>query len=180
MILDCPHDLIDAARAGDPAATSDLVTRAYPHLRRFARKVDGLCPDDTTQEAALAIFRRIGQLRDAAYLRTWAFGIVLNAARLRARRDGRFLFVDAYHDVAEDPAPSPHRRAVARQLLRVVSTRVDGMDAKYRAAAELTATERRPAEIAEAIGVSHTAAKSHVHRMRVRLRRDPRLRELGA
>lgn len=70
--------LIEAARLGDTAALSELLTVCQPDLKPFARRTCSTTEDaeDAVQIALWQLYRRIGALRTVATFATWLFRIV--------------------------------------------------------------------------------------------------------
>ena len=99
--------LIAAARMGDRAAFSDLITDDYPVAFRlaFALLQDPAEAEDAIQEAAFKAWRHIGQLRTGASFRPWFLGIVANQCRTSAR--GRWRSVIRVADVRPVPQDVP-------------------------------------------------------------------------
>ena len=81
-------ELLARARRGDKTAFDELLGPLIEPGYRVAFAVlhDRQESEDAVQEAALAAWRRIVQLRDPALLRPWFFKIVVNCARMHRRR----------------------------------------------------------------------------------------------
>jgi RNA polymerase sigma-70 factor (ECF subfamily) len=85
--------LIDALRAGDEAAFTELVCRFHQPLVRFAttyvRNPD--LAEDVVQETWLAVLRGLAAFEGRSAFRTWVFQICANRARSAAVRQRRTL-----------------------------------------------------------------------------------------
>jgi len=84
--------LIDAARAGQPAALARLLGEARPELRRYAQKSCFVSDvDDAVQESLLVLSRYLSSLQTAQAWSRWMFRIVRRQchrlARLTLRQD---------------------------------------------------------------------------------------------
>lgn len=102
-----PDDhLVMAAQAGDgdEASIAELVSCAYPHVRRFAFLLCASSQDaeDAAQEAMIVLFRKIGTLRATGALASWMFRIVGNECLRRARAFARGG--ERFTEVAVSPA----------------------------------------------------------------------------
>jgi RNA polymerase sigma-70 factor (ECF subfamily) len=87
---------VEAAQRGDEAALTELVTLAYPLVRRWtaAHGSDAADVDDTTQEVIVSVLKRLRSFRGDASFTTWLYRVTRNAwldrakARRRAERRG--------------------------------------------------------------------------------------------
>jgi len=75
--------LAQQAREGNGSAFGELYTLYYRELYAYARFVLGAAQpaQDAVQEAALAAFAQVGNLRDAAAFKHWLFRILANICR---------------------------------------------------------------------------------------------------
>jgi RNA polymerase sigma-70 factor (ECF subfamily) len=92
-VRDDEHDdaLAQRAARGDNAALDVLLRRHTALLHGVCRRILGNPDDalDATQEALLAIARKIGSFDGRAKFSTWAYRVATNAALDEARRRGR-------------------------------------------------------------------------------------------
>ena len=107
--VDDDHALLDRLRAGDERAFEALVVRYDAVLRRVVRTFvrSSSAADDVVQETWLGVVRGLRDFEGRSSLRTWIFGILLNQARARARRDGQtvpFSALEREDGPAVDPA----------------------------------------------------------------------------
>jgi RNA polymerase sigma-70 factor (ECF subfamily) len=84
---------LSALRAGDEGAFRALVERLHGGLLRLAMGYvrDPALAEDVVQETWLTVLRGLDRFEGRSSLKTWIFGIALNIARSRARREGRVL-----------------------------------------------------------------------------------------
>jgi RNA polymerase sigma-70 factor (ECF subfamily) len=113
--------LVMDAQSGRVKAMEMLVARWQRRLWRYAYRLVG-GPDaawDVTQESWLAIVRGLGRLRDPAHFKAWAYRIVTNKARDRARRQMRRARAEHQtpaRSAAADPDAATDLDTVLRRL----------------------------------------------------------------
>lgn len=80
-------DLLEACRAGDAAAWSEIVARLSGPARHAARRagIPEAALDDAVQDVFVILYRQLPGIRDAEALPAWA----VTTARRQARRHGR-------------------------------------------------------------------------------------------
>lgn len=83
--------LVERAMHGDEEAFDTLVGRIGDSLYSVARRIlrDTTLAQDATQQALLAAWRNLPQLRDPDRFEAWAYRLVVNACHAEARREGR-------------------------------------------------------------------------------------------
>lgn len=162
-------DLLGAYLAGDERAFRALV-------ERHRRSVHAVClqyfgdhrdAEDATQEVFLVLARRGATIRGDARLSTWLHRVAINTchdmARHRARRPG-----PARYEAPE--AADAADRVGLRETELDVQAGLKVLDPLSRTLLILVAIEDRSyAEAAALVGVSVPAAKSRIHRARLRL-----------
>jgi RNA polymerase sigma factor (sigma-70 family) len=80
------EDLVPAAQRGDALAMSMLLAELAPYVGRICGAVALDDGEDAAQEALVAVFRHLPQLREPAALRGWARAIAVREAVRVARR----------------------------------------------------------------------------------------------
>ena len=82
-----------ALRAGDEGAFTSLVERYHGALLRLAMGYvkDRAIAEDVVQETWLTCLRSLDRFEERSSLKTWIFGIALNIARSRGRRERRVM-----------------------------------------------------------------------------------------
>lgn len=153
--------LVRAAQAGDKMAVGDLLDLLTPYVRRLCGPIALDEGADATQEALIAIFRNLGQLRAPEALFGWVRTVaVREAVRIAQRRSAHAELTDlpAAGDpqLAVDVADvlrrlSPEHRAIL--LLR----EVEGIDEQH---------------AAQLLTVPVGTAKSRLSRARNRFRKE--------
>ena len=83
--------LIDALRAGDEAAFSELVSRYGASMLRVASSFvrSRAVAEEVVQETWLAVLNGLDRFEGRSSLRSWIFAILANRARTRAVREAR-------------------------------------------------------------------------------------------
>jgi RNA polymerase sigma factor (sigma-70 family) len=162
------EQLIRAAQDGDFDAITAVVGGARPHVRRFARQLCASPQDaeDAAQEALLVLYRKIGSLRATAALASWMFRIVRNECLRRLRRS-------AVQDEAPGPAASAEDEALERLEAERVAQAIAALPDIQRRVLTMRDVLGHPGRtVAEALGLSTAAMKSHLHRARAALRQN--------
>ena len=168
-----PH-LLASAAAGDAESFASLIEPLLDPAYRLAAVMlaDRPSAEDAVQEASIKAWRKLRQLRgDLQSLRPWFLSIVANECRMAKRQ--RWWSVQKLAEV----------RAVER------SPDEGGGDDLHRALLRLSPEERLPLvlhfyldlpidEVARALRLSPSAAKSRIYRAAKRLRSDLTLEEV--
>lgn len=102
---DIPSAVLDAARAGDPAAAEELLRGLQPMVHRLALSFFG-CPhhaDDATQEVLLKVVRGLAAFDGRSAVATWAYRIAVNTC-IDMRRSRAEMTIRSDDDFAADLA----------------------------------------------------------------------------
>ncbi|HUI47581.1 MAG TPA: RNA polymerase sigma factor [Acidimicrobiia bacterium] len=170
---DPDHDtaLARRAAAGDTAALDQVLGNHMALVHGVCRRVLGNADDalDATQEALLAIARKIGTFDGRSKFSTWAYRVATNAALDEARRRNRRPVPT--DDVAES-ARAPDRASldtgVADRL--DVDAALEQLPPEYRAAVALRDLVGMDyAEIADVLGIPAGTVRSRISRGRAAL-----------
>ena len=159
--------LIEAARAGDERALSQLLRACQPDLRRFARRTCSNSEDaeDAVQVALWQLHRKIGTLGTVAAFATWLFRIV--------ERECYRIFK---HSAAKAPLSAPLAEELAAPQIPTdlrldLARAIAALPEAYRIALILRDVEELTApEVAASLGLSVQAVKSRLHRARAMVR----------
>ncbi|WP_425473811.1 RNA polymerase sigma factor [Saccharothrix saharensis] len=160
--------LIEAARGGDPEALVAVVHSAHPHVRRFAETLCASPQDaeDAAQEALIVLYREIGSLRATAALASWMFRIVRHECLRRARR-----LLDRPDEADVVAAASAEDEVLRRLEADRVAAAIRALPDVQRRVLVMRDVLGRPGRaVAESLGLSTPAMKSHLHRARAALR----------
>jgi RNA polymerase sigma factor (sigma-70 family) len=93
--------MVRAAQRGDRMAQGELMDALIPFLGRLCGPIALQDGPDAVQEALIAIFRNLGQLRDPAAILGWARAIAVREAVRVARQAARAIPAG----LADVPAP---------------------------------------------------------------------------
>lgn len=162
--------LVLRCQAGEHAAFDLLIRRWQRRLWGYARRLTGRedAAWDATQEAWVAILRRIRSLSDPAWFAAWAFRIVRNKCADQSRRANRHenltaALAERQRLQAGPSSGSPTRDTVTGALQRLSRDRQELLLLKY-------STDLNIYEIAMVLGVPAGTVKSRLHHAREELR----------
>jgi RNA polymerase sigma-70 factor (ECF subfamily) len=136
---------------------TEVIVRRFPSFYRQALRQLGNAADaeDAVQDAFLSAYAHLNQFKGQAQLSTWLTTIVINAARMQARRRSRELHVPLdQRDEGED------RRTLAEQLSdhgpgpEEICLRQELAEMLDRLSARLSPTLRRTLQLRELDGLS--------------------------
>ena len=147
-------------------AFSTLVERHWIPLVRFARSILGDAEaEDSVQDALLAAWSKIPELRHPEAFAAWLYRIVARRSIRRARRNVRQVPL-THADSAPDPVAQSGTEAV--DVERVLSR----LAPRQRAVMHLTVIEdMTDSDIAAALGITAASVRSHRRRAREALHR---------
>jgi RNA polymerase sigma-70 factor (ECF subfamily) len=174
--------IAEACARGDPRAAAVVGLRAYGdeilgYLRRLAR--DEEIAQDAFSDFCERMWRAIGNFRQEASFRTWAYTLAWSAHAAQARdpyrRRGRRAVDDELAQVAAEirQSTAPHLKSAARDRLHAAR---EALDAEQRSLLILRVEKRLPwreiAAIMSADGpvVTEGALKKRLERIREQLR----------
>ena len=106
--------MVEALRRGDSDAYAALVDELTPALLRLAMAhvPSRAVAEEVVQDTWLGVVNGIERFEGRSALRTWIFGILLNIARTRGKREKRTLPISYFQKRAEEgggPAVDPDR-----------------------------------------------------------------------
>jgi RNA polymerase sigma-70 factor (ECF subfamily) len=147
---------------GDEDAFRALHARHAPALYALLRRLVGPAAEDALQETWLRAARRLGTFRGESALRTWLFGIALNAAREIWRDRGP----------AEEALADVAGRGSGAESALDLEQAVGALPPGYRAVLLLhDAWGYTHAEVGALIGVDEGTSKSQLAHARAAVRR---------
>ncbi len=174
-------DLIAAARAGDPAALSELLGRVQARVYRFGMK---MCrnphdAEEVLQETLLAMVRGLPEFRGDASITSWAYAIARSFC-IKLHRRSKFapdeeasLEQEASREVRAlaDTEAGPDDHTEHRELRSLLDEAIGQLEPGYRDVLVLRDIEGLTApEVAEVLDLSVAAVKSRLHRARKAVR----------
>jgi RNA polymerase sigma-70 factor, ECF subfamily len=104
--------LLEALRAGDEAAFTQLVREYQPSLVRVARIYvpTQAAAEEVAAETWLAVLNGLDRFEGRSSLKTWIFRILMNIAKTRGERERRSVpFSSAVGAAGEEPSVDPDR-----------------------------------------------------------------------
>jgi RNA polymerase sigma-70 factor, ECF subfamily len=112
--VDYERHTVQALADGDESAFRTLIDRHASSMQRLARLyvADDGAAEEVCQETWLAVLQGIGRFEGRSSLRTWIYRILVNRAKTRGVRDGRFISLTDLGDAAvedDEPAVDPGR-----------------------------------------------------------------------
>lgn len=153
--------LVAAAQAGDALALDELLDELLPMVRRLTTAVAPSVAEDATQEALLAIFRNLSELRNPEAIVAWTRKLTIRTA-LRLARGRR-------RDQPVDVGPASHID-LGEQLIELVDA-LQRLPAEQRTVVALRAIEGlSEQEVARVLDLPVGTVKSRLHRARASLR----------
>lgn len=155
--------LVLAAQAGDALALDQLLDELAPYVRRLCRCIAPEAVDDATQEALIAIFRGLGQLRSPEAIVGWARVITARTAVALARSSGREQPLD-------EALPHAHGSGTTEGVVEIADA-LEHIPAEQRAVLVLRQIEGlSEREVADMLELPVGTVKSRLYRARVALR----------
>jgi RNA polymerase sigma factor (sigma-70 family) len=163
---------VAAARAGDAAALSALLTELLPRVRAWLHRLLGPRADldDATQEALTELALALPRFHGESALSTYAHTITVRTAYRFFGKGGGETPLELVPLAAEEL--DPESRAMAREALRRLYRALRRLPANRRVAFVLCAIEgMTPAQAAEVEGTSAGAMRSRLMHARDELER---------
>lgn len=171
-------ELLERARAGDPAAMNALLERHERSIYRFGLRMcgDEEAAREVLQETLLAAFKHLHGYRADAALSTWLYQIARSFCIKQRRRETAeprdhesIESSQGARDVAVG-APGPDERTHARQMAELIQAAMQSLPPEAREVLVLRDVEGLSAEeAARVLEVSVPALKSRLHRARLLL-----------
>jgi len=173
---------VEAARAGDTGAFTELVSRYDRRIFRLAMNITQNREDaeDAMQEAFLKSYQHLGEFQGNSRFYTWLVRIAVNEAlmRLRKRRPNQVSLdepVEGEDDLMpreiEDWDPTPEQRYEQTELRGILESVINELHPEFRLVFVLRDVEELSTEeTARLLGLSVPAVKSRLLRARLKLR----------
>ncbi len=174
---DKEHELIIRAQAGDRAAFAALVREHGNEVYTLARRLvgDPHLAADVAQETLIRAWKALPKFRGDAALSTWLHRITVNTAwthKKRARRHSGYSLDEVADTAAPMTVDHPEMAGEIQELRGRLRQALDTLpEAQRQVVVMKDVYDWSHAEIAEAMGISVSAAKVRLHRARARLAR---------
>jgi RNA polymerase sigma-70 factor (ECF subfamily) len=175
--------LVQAAKAGDLEAFSELVNRYDRNVFRIAQHITHNEEDaqDVVQDAFLKAYQNLEQFQGNSKFYTWLVRIAVNEAlmKLRKRRNEKTVSLDEDVETEEgsiprevaDWSPNPEQIYGQSELGDILKKTIQGLPPGFRTVFVLRDVEGLSTEeTAEMLGLSVPAVKSRLLRARLQLR----------
>lgn len=161
------NSLAARLRAGNRAATEELVDRYYQQLYVFFRRLghSRQVSEDLTQESFLTVWQHIGQLRSGKTLNSWMYRIAGNVSKLywRRHRFSKAVSIEGFD--APDGGESECEKSANSEQVGRLKIAVAELPIKLRQAVVLHYLQHLTIdEAAEAAGVRCGTFKSRLSR----------------
>lgn len=188
---------LEALRAGDEAAFQSLVQRHHSSMFKLAMTYvgDRGAAEDVVQEAWLTCLRSLDRFEGRSSLKTWLFGILVNVARARRRKESRILPFSAFwrRDDSDSRRPTvdrarfgsdgmwrdgpqtwdniPEAKVLGDETLQQVKSAIDALPQKQREVILLRDVAGFDAtEVSSLLGISPANERVRLHRARAAVR----------
>lgn len=166
--------LVERARSGDADAFDKLIALRLTPTYRLVRSVLGGTEEseDATQEAFIAAWRGLPNLRQAERFDAWFARIVINACRMSMRRRPRAVVVSIDTITGGHPAAEDDRSLSDFVESDALNRAIDRLPVEQRAILALYYLEDRPVSgVAAILGVPPGTVKWRLSQARAALRR---------
>jgi RNA polymerase sigma-70 factor (ECF subfamily) len=188
---------LEALRAGNEAAFQSLIQRYHGPMFRLAMNYvgDRGAAEDVVQESWLTCLRSLDRFEGRSSLKTWLFGILVNVARSRRRKESRILpFASIFRrDDSDSRRPTvdgsrfgsdgmwsdgpnswdnvPESRVLGAETLQHVRSAIDALPPKQREVILLRDVAGfDAAEVSSLLGISASNERVRLHRARATVR----------
>jgi RNA polymerase sigma-70 factor, ECF subfamily len=182
---------------GDEAAFRSLIQRYHGAMLRLALTYvnDRQLAEDVVQESWITVLRRLPDFEGRSSLKTWVFGILVNVARARRRKETRTLpFASLWRrDDADRRRPTvdqsrfgvdgmwlslpdswedtPESKLIAEETMGKVRSAIGELPLKLREVIELRdVAGLHGHEVSEVLGISEVNQRVRLHRARAAVR----------
>jgi RNA polymerase sigma-70 factor (ECF subfamily) len=188
---------LEALRAGDEAAFQSLIQRYHGPMLRLAMNYvgDRGVAEDVVQESWLTCLRSLDRFEGRSSLKTWLFGILVNVARARRRKESRILPFASFfrRDDSDSQRPTvdqsrfgsdgmwstgpnswdnfPESKVLGDETLQHVRFAIDALPPKQREVILLRDVAGFAAtEVSSLLGISASNERVRLHRARAAVR----------
>ena len=172
---------IEKAKKGDIGSYQKIYDLFARKVLNFIYRMVGSADqaEDLTQETFVAVYQKLGSLKDNTKFEPWLFRIARNFVYQSYRsRSPATVSINANEEVGQaamqiaDARKDPDQSFQARELKEVVAGIIADLPEKYREVFALAAIRRlRYQQIAEIVGRSLPSVKTDIHRARLEVRK---------
>jgi RNA polymerase sigma-70 factor, ECF subfamily len=189
---------LDALKAGDEAAFQSLIHHYHGPMLRLAMTyvADRGAAEDVVQESWLTCLRSLDRFEGRSSLKTWIFGIVINVARARRRKEARIVPFASFwrRDDSDSRRPTvdrlrfgsdgmwragphswdniPESRVIGGETLQKVKAAIESLPPKQREVILLRDVAGFEAvEVSSLLGISAANERVRLHRARAAVRK---------
>jgi RNA polymerase sigma-70 factor, ECF subfamily len=173
--------LIEKAKTGDTAAFQKIYNLFGRRVFNFIYRMTGVAEDaeDITQETFIAVYQKLGSLKESGKFEPWLFRIARNFVYQRYRsRSPAALSIDTLDEDGQpetqlvDTRKNPDESYQADELEQMVQKVISSLPEKYREVFVLSAIHGLSyQQIAEVVGRSLASTKTDIHRARLEVRK---------
>ena len=164
-------ELLEGWRTGDLAAGRKLYDRHADAVARFFENKVCVGAEDLTQQTFMLLVESRDRIREGLTFRAFVLGIARNVLRDHVRKLARGRAVDPEVDAMADLAPGPTTVVGRSREQRLLLAALRRLPLEHQIGLELFYWEEMDArEIAELMGVSHSAMRSRLAKARALLR----------
>ncbi|HEY7534405.1 MAG TPA: sigma-70 family RNA polymerase sigma factor [Thermodesulfobacteriota bacterium] len=178
MQIESDIELMLRAKSGDGSAFTELMRRHYKgvvnYIYRFTN--DKGNSEDLAQEVFLRAYRSVNRYKPQAKFSTWLYKIATNLCitEVKSRNKGQSISLDEMQDnmgdIADSKSEDPSDFTFRREIGNTIFEALKSLPERERLAIILCKYEGLPyEEVAEVIGCTIGAVKTHVHRGRMKL-----------
>ena len=176
LLGETDYSLAERAANGDPEAFAHIVRTHQAYVARLAQRLLGWSPDveDVVQDVFAKAWQHRRQLREPEKLRGWLTMITVNTARSRLRKIKlkRVLMMNmhAQQDGRQVESFVPSGEVEREELGRQVREAMSKLAQRDKEVLVLRYMQQMTvSEVAQALGLSHSATTGRLHRARNRL-----------
>jgi RNA polymerase sigma-70 factor, ECF subfamily len=165
--------LVEAVRAGDPAARDRLLDRWLPEVLRWCLRLGGprVDAEDAAHDVFVVVLRRIPSLREPDRFPSWIFGITRRVLARHRRQAWVRRWVPGLQPDSFQDGPGPATRAEHSETTRLVHEILERIPPDQREVLVLCDLEERTdAEVAALLDLPGGTVKSRLRLGRRRFR----------
>jgi RNA polymerase sigma factor (sigma-70 family) len=163
-------ELLEAWRAGDVEAGARLFDRHADAVARMFENKVCVGAEDLVQQTFLVLVESRDRIREGSSVRAFVLGVARNVLRDHVRKLVRGRAVDPEVDAMADLAPGPTTVIGQNREQRLLLAGLRRLPIEHQIGLELYYWEEMDArEIAEVMGISHSAMRSRLAKARALL-----------